>query len=125
MIPQRPSRVANLIRREISCIIQQELHDPRIGFVTVTRVTITKDLKQADIWVSVLGNDEQRNSTFELLEAKNHHILELLAPKVRLRYLPHLNFHLDKSIEYSIHIDSLLTKLKKEEGWEQNEKDNN
>lgn len=119
MIPKRTNRVANLIKREISQIIQQELEDPRIGFVTITKVTVTNDLKQADVWISVLGTLEQKKDSLKTLNNAHYYIQELLAPRVKLRFLPQIHFHLDHSIEYSSHIGKIIQKLKKEENWEQ------
>lgn len=118
MIPKRKSRVANLLKREISAIIQHELQDPRIGFVTVTKADISKDLKLADIWISVLGDAKQKEDSLETLNHAHYYIQELLAPRITLRYLPQIRFHLDDSIEYNAHIDDVITKLKEQEGWE-------
>lgn len=117
MKPQRTSRVAELLKREISNIIQQDLQDPRLGFVTVTKVTVTKDLKQADIWISVMGDDTVKHSSIEALTHAQNRIKELLAGRIKLRFLPSLQFHLDTSIEYNAHISEIISRLREEEGW--------
>jgi len=116
MIPDRIARVEELLKREISSIIQGDLQDPRIGFVTVTKVSVTKDLKHANIWISVFeqGKNKKKDSINALEHARNR-IQSCLANRVTLRYLPHLQFHLDNSIEYSSHIDEVIERLKKEE----------
>lgn len=118
MIPQRLARVAELIKRQISSIIQQDLQDPRLGFTTVTKVTITRDLKQADIWVSVMGDNTAQITSVAILTRAQKYIRELLAGRIELRYMPALRFHLDTSIEHSSHIAEILSRLKKEEGWD-------
>lgn len=118
MIPQRTARVAELIKRQVSNIIQQDLQDPRLGFVTVTKVSVTKDLKQADIWCSVMGDDTAKQKSIQTLTHAQKYIRELLGGKIKLRYLPALHFHLDASIEYNAHINEILSRLRKEEKWE-------
>lgn len=118
MIPQRLVRVAGLIKKEISNIIQRDLHDPNLGFITVTKTTVTRDLKQSDIWISVMGDEDSKKRTMEMLNESKQHIWELLASRVKLKYLPAIRFHLDTTIEYSIHINDIITRLRKEEHWE-------
>lgn len=118
MIPQRTVRVGELLKREISNIIQQDLQDPRLGFVTVTRVTVTKDLQQANIWISVMGDDTAKHTSMGILTHAQNRIKELLIGRVKLRYIPSIQFHLDTSIEYNAHISDLIARLRKEEGWE-------
>lgn len=112
------ARIAQLLKKEISAIIQHELQDPRIGFVTITKVDITKDLKMANVWISILGDEKQKIASLETLNHAHYYIQELLAPRVALRRLPQIQFHIDDSIEYNSHIETVITKLKEEEGWE-------
>lgn len=118
MIPQRTARVGELIKRQISDIIQKELQDPGLGFVTVTKVTLTKDLKQANVWISIMGDDATKHTSMEILTHAQNRIKELLSGRVKLRYLPNLQFHLDTSIEYNAHIDEIISRLREEEGWD-------
>lgn len=118
MIPQRTARVGELLKREISNIIQQDLQNPRLGFVTVTKVIVTKDLKLANVWLSVMGNDTVKQTSIDILTHAQSRIKELLAGRVKLRYLPALQFHLDTSIEYNVHINEIISRLRKEEGWD-------
>jgi ribosome-binding factor A len=119
MIPQRQNRVSELIKREISIVLQQEMQDPRIGFVTVTKVIITQDLKHAKVLVSILGDDSAKKTSMEAINNSLGKIKELLASRIKLRYMPTIQFQLDTSIEYSAHINDLLARLKKEEGWDE------
>lgn len=125
MIPQRTARIEELLKREISIIIQQKLQDPRIGFATITKVDVTPDLKQAVCWISVLetGPKTKETSLNALTGARNK-IQENLSHRIRLRYLPKLQFRLDDSIQYGAHIDEVIEKLKKEEGRIKDEQDN-
>lgn len=122
MIPDRIARVGELLKREISNIIQQELQDPRIGFVTVTKVTVTRDLKQANIWISVFKDGiEAKQASLKAITHARNRIQNCLAHRVKLRYLPQLQFRLDAAIEYNAHIDEIIERLHKEEGREDNE----
>lgn len=118
MIPQRTERVGELLKREISNIVQQDLQDPRLGFVTITKVTVTKDLKQANIFISIMGNDAVKHTTMDILTHAQNRIKELLVGRIRLRFLPALQFILDTSIEYDAHINEIISRLRKEEGWD-------
>lgn len=118
MIPQRTARVGELLKREISNIIQRDLQDPRLGFVTVTRVSVTKDLKQTDIWISVMGDHTVKHTSLDTLNHARNRIKELLSGRVTLRFLPGLRFHLDTSIEYNAHISEVIERLRKEEKWD-------
>lgn len=118
MIPQRTERVGELLKRELSNIIQQDLQNPKLGFATITKVTVTKDLKVANIWISVMGNDIEKQTSINILVHAQNRIKELLAGRVNLRYLPILQFHLDTSIEYDVHINEIISRLRKEEGWD-------
>jgi len=118
MIPKRSERVNELIKRELSNILQREISDPRLGFVSVTKVTVTKDIKQAQVLISVLGDETAKKKSMEALHHAKKYIRELLAGRVKLRYMPDLFFYLDTTIEYNAHITDVINKLKHEEGWE-------
>lgn len=112
----RIEKVQELIKQEVSQIILQELKDPRIGFVTVTQVDVTGDLRMAKIYVSIMGSDEQIKNTWDGLQAALGFIRREIGHRIRLRCTPELSFHLDKSLDYSVHIQELLTKIKAEDG---------
>lgn len=118
MIPNRKARVSELIKRQLGVILQQDLQDQFPAMISVTNVSVTKDLKQADIWVSVLGDENKKNQSMQMLLNEQKKIREMLAGGVKLRYVPSLRFHLDTSIEYNVHIDDILSRLKKEENWQ-------
>jgi ribosome-binding factor A len=108
----RNDKVSEALRREIGSIIQYELKDPRLGFVTVTRVELTHDLRYAKIFFSVLGKEEERAKTKAALDSALGFIRCLIAERIRLRFVPELSFHEDRSIEYSIQIQEALDKVK-------------
>ncbi len=112
----RPSAVSHFLKREISQIIAHEMRDPRMGFATVTRVDMSDDLKHARVYVSVYGSERERNECLTALNHARGYIQHRLSPRVRLKYMPELSFVLDRSIEYSIHIDEVLKKIEDEKG---------
>jgi ribosome-binding factor A len=111
----RVQKVAGLLKTEISIIIQTRLRDPRIGFVTLSDVTLTREMKIANVYFTVLGNDEQIASTLEGLERARPFIQNELASRVRLRYLPVLRFFHDSSYEYGSRIEKILKTLEHQE----------
>ncbi|OBR66820.1 ribosome-binding factor A [Paenibacillus oryzae] len=107
----RVGRVSEQIKKELSQIIQAELKDPRIGFITVTGVEATSDLSQARIYLSVLGNDEQKEATLKALASATGFLRSELGKRMKLRHTPELLFKFDSSIEYGSRIESLLESI--------------
>ena len=114
----RTERVASLIKEEISQILSREYSDPHYGFVTVTDVKMTADLKIARIALSVLGNAEMRERTMEMLEEEKHHIRGALGSRVTLKYTPSLQFYLDESLERADRINRLIRQIHRDDGTE-------
>jgi len=108
----RKERVEEAIKKEVSLIIHDELKDPRIGFVTITRVELTKDLRNAKIFYSVLGKDEDCKKTRLALDSALGYIRSLVAQRINLRFATELIFHEDHSTEYSVRIEEVLNKIK-------------
>lgn len=106
--------MGDLLQKEISSIILQELKDPRLGFVTVTGVSVSDDLRNARIFVSVLGSHDEIQQTFDGLQSATGFIRNCIGKRVRLRYVPELSFRLDESVSYGAHIEELLRNLKSE-----------
>ncbi len=109
----RPKRVGHLIREEISDIIMKRLKDPRVGFVTVTQVEISKDLRRAKVYVSVMGSREEVDLSLEGLNSAKYFIKRELGKRVRLKFLPDLDFVYDESMEHAFRIDSILRELRR------------
>ncbi len=111
----RVEKVQELMKQEISQIVQRELKDPRIGFVTVTSVECTGDLREAKIYVSIMGSEQQVKDSWTGLNRGLGFIRREIGKRIRLRFTPELTFELDKSLDYSAHIQELLLKIKAEE----------
>lgn len=107
----RVGRVGEQIKKELSQIIQTELKDPRIGFITVTGVEVTGDLSQAKVYLSVLGSDEQKEATLKALGSGSGFIRSELGKRIRFRHIPELIFKFDSSIEYGSRIESILEQI--------------
>ena len=109
----RQEKLAEELRKEISSIIQKEVKDPRLGFVTITRVEMTQDLRYAKIFFSVLGEDKEYKKTRQALDSALGFIRSLIAQRVKLRFAPEIVFKEDRSSEYSIKIQKLLDEIKR------------
>jgi ribosome-binding factor A len=104
----RMRRVNEAVREVVSARLAEGLRDPRIGFVTVTSVDTSPDLRQARVYVSVLGDDEQRAETMAGLESA-HGLLQLsVAQELRIKHTPTLQFVFDESIQTGMRISELL-----------------
>src|SRR6187200_3531062 len=105
---QRMRRVNELMREVIGSAIASELEDPRIGFVTVTSVDTSADLRQARVYVSVLGDPEQRDETMAGLESAHGVLQQSVARELSLKHKPTLQFVFDESIDRGMRISELL-----------------
>ena len=111
---QRRERVAQRIKEEISNIIHDKIKDPRIGFLTITKVELTNDLRIAKVFYSVLGSDDKKKEACEGLASAIKYIRKLLGDTIELRYTPEIIFKLDTSTEYNLHIGKIFDKIEKE-----------
>lgn len=106
------SRMNGEVQREISKIIARDIKDPRINPMTsVVSVDVTPDLKYAKVFVSVLGNDEEKEKTRKGLASASSHIRSLLAKSLNLRNTPELTFLIDDSIEYGVNMSKKIDEL--------------
>ena len=110
---KRTDRVAELIRAELGRIILQ-LRDPRVGFVTITRVELSADLHYAKVFYSVIGNQAKRGETQEALRHARGFLQKDLAQELNLRYTPHLDFYYDQSLDHSLEIGGILKEIERE-----------
>jgi ribosome-binding factor A len=108
---KRLQRVNQLIKEELSGLLQRELKDPRIGFVTVTEVETTNDLRAAKVYVSVLGSDAEWKASLAALESAKGFIRNWLRAHLDLRATPTLDFRPDRSMQHAAHIQGLLKQL--------------
>jgi len=110
---QRTQRLDELLREEISAIVARDVHDPRVGFVTVTSVDVTPDLRHATVWVSVIGQPDERSETVRAL-GRAMPFLRRELRVLRLKRIPELHLRLDDTAERGTRVLSILQAL--EEG---------
>ena len=112
MTSYRTDQVGEQVREEIMSIIRRDLKDPRIGFVSITAVRMSPDLRQARVRISVLGDPQQKKTSLQgLISAKGLIRHELGRRLQNLKFSPELHFELDPSIEYSVRISELLKEV--------------
>ncbi len=114
MSSQRSGRVQEAIRQEVSNIIHGQIRDPRLGFLTITGVELTKDLRYARIYFSVLGEDKEKKLALRGLNSAKGYIKGILGDRIKLRYMPDIEFKIDETLERTRHIYDLFEKIKKE-----------
>ncbi|MCL5292535.1 MAG: 30S ribosome-binding factor RbfA [Actinobacteria bacterium] len=115
---ERTQKVAENIREKVSEIIQREIKDPRVGFVTVTGAEVTPDLREAKIFVTVLGDVKRRREAIEGLTSAAGFIRGELGKHMRTKYTPHLTFLYDESVDKGMRIERLISKVSKKEAAE-------
>lgn len=121
---KRVNRISEEIRKIVSELLTIGLKDPRVNPMTsVTKVDITRDLGFANIYVSVLGEKDEKDETLKGLESAKGFIRKEIASKIDLRYVPELIFHLDESIEQGIYMSRLIEKVAKEDEKKKEGKD--
>ena len=110
---RRPDRLAEAIREEVASFLTDRVKDPRIvGLVTVTAVDVTRDLRTAKVFVSVLGSDADRATTFEGLNSLAGHLRSRLGKSLGLRSAPEIFFRHDESVARAARIETLLAQIK-------------
>ena len=107
----RMDKINHQIQKEISLILQRELGDPRLKFVTITKAEVSRDLKFAKISFSVLGNTQKLEDAKKGLEKAKGLIRKLVGESVKMRYTPQLFFVHDRSLEYSARIEETLKEI--------------
>src|SRR5499425_1301212 len=113
---KRLDRVNQLIKEEVSMLLQRELKDPRLGFVTVTEVETSKDLRSAKVFVSVLGDDRQWEGSMAALASARGFVRNWLRQHLDLRVTPEVEFRPDRSMEHAARIQALLRQVGGEPG---------
>ncbi len=110
---RRPDRVAEAIREEVATFLAEGVKDPRVtGLVTITGVDVTRDLRHARIFVSIMGTDEERTQTLAGLTSVAGHLRGRIGRALRLRVAPELDFQIDRSVASAARIESLLAQIK-------------
>lgn len=115
----RMDRVNQQVKREIGKIVQLELSDPRLEFVSITNVDVSKDLRNAKVYFSVLGDGGCKEAACKGLNGAGGAIRGYLSKKLNMRCTPELRFYLDKSIEYSSLVEETLKEIHDEDKSDQ------
>jgi ribosome-binding factor A len=108
----RPDRVADQIRSELGLLLTRDVHDPGIGFVTITRVQMTPDLQQARVFYTSLGDDKARTNSARALDRALPFLRRQIGTRLRLKRVPALTFLYDESIAGQDRIEQLLAEIK-------------
>src|SRR5687768_7344374 len=111
----RPERVGEAIRDELSILLAREVHDPGIGFITLTQVKVAPDLQLARVYYTSMGDEKSRRETARALERARPFLRRQIAQRLRLRRAPELQFFYDESIAHQDRIERILQDLKAEE----------
>lgn len=115
MVPgYRHDRVSDQIRGEVAEMVEAELKDPRIGFVTVTRVDLSADFSHARVLVSVLGDEQARKDSLVGLQSAAGYVRHEVTQRLRLRRAPEITFVLDRGAEEAARVEELLGKIREE-----------
>jgi ribosome-binding factor A len=108
----RPARVADQIRSELATLLAREVHDPGIGFITLTRVQVTPDLQQARVYYTALGDDPTRRNSARALERAAPFLRRQIGSRLRLRRTPELTFVFDESVAGQDRIEQILDEIR-------------
>lgn len=111
---RRIDRVEEACKEELAEILEREVKDPRIGFVTITRVKVTKDLGHAQVFISILGNEEEARDTLAGLESARGVVRSHLGKHLRLKFLPELEFIRERVAEEALRLDDILKRSREE-----------
>ena len=112
--PSRQLRVGEQIREELAELIARQVHDPGIGFLTLTHVKLTPDLQQARVYYTTIGDDKARRETAKALQRATPFLRRMIGQRVRLRRVPELQFFFDESVEKQDRIEQILLDLERE-----------
>lgn len=113
-IPYRREKLSSQIVRDVAEILQQELKDPRMGFVTVTRVVVSPDFKYARVFVSIMGAEKEKKLTMSALGHAVGFVQRQLSRRLRLRQVPEVSFTRDDSIDKAFKVTEMIEKLSRE-----------
>ena len=110
----RPEKVGEQIRIELSQLIARDVHDPGVGFITLTKVTVTADLQLARVYYTTLGDEKAQKETGKALHRASPFLRRQIAQRVRLRRVPEIEFFYDKSVAQHDRVERILQELKAE-----------
>ena len=107
----RVEKLQELIKQEVGKMLLTDLKDPRIGFVTVTDVEMTGDLREAKIYVSIMGGQDEIKNSLEGLNSALGFVRREIGKRIKIRFTPEISFALDTSLDYGDHIQKLLLQV--------------
>src|SRR5205807_6022481 len=113
--PHRQEKLGELITAEVSDLLRTRVKDPRVGFVSITHVEVSGDLRHAKVFVSVMGTEKEQSVTIQALKHASGFLRSELASRITIRYMPELTFKLDTSIEQGSRILELIRQIENEE----------
>lgn len=117
---RRADRVGEAIREEVARFLNEGAKDPRlVGLVTVTAVEVTRDLRHARVFVTILGSDSERAASIDALDSMKGHLRSRLAKTLRLRVAPELGFRVDDSVARAARIESLLAQVREKKAGDE------
>ena len=106
----RTRRVGEQIQREMAQLVQQEIKDPRLGLVTISAVKLSKDMSHANIFFTILNDEQSIEETLKILDGASGFLRHELGKRMQLRIVPHIHFKYDESISYGNDLSSLINK---------------
>ncbi|MCC6544287.1 MAG: 30S ribosome-binding factor RbfA [Nitrospirae bacterium] len=112
---KRTDRIGDQIRAEIADIIARKLKDPRVGFVTVTSVDVSDDLRHAKVYISILGDEKTQVETMKGLNSASGYVRGEIGRRIKIKFTPDIVFRLDNSLEEAAHVLDILDHIKKED----------
>lgn len=112
----RTEKVAEEIKHRVSDVLTKDLAELNLGLVTVTKVRVSRDLKNAKIFLSFIGNKDSAEACIEKINYRKKQIRMHLSSKIHLRFIPELSFYYDDTIEYANRIDELIKQIHKDDG---------
>jgi ribosome-binding factor A len=118
----RMLKINSLMKRELSQIIGYELRDPHLGFITVVGIEVTRDLRQAKAFVSIMGDEVQKKKSLRGLLKARGFIQKELGSRLSMKFIPSMKFVLDNSLDHAMHIEEVLKKIKEDEVRSENDK---
>lgn len=111
----RQNKLRELLKEEVSDILRREIKDPRLGFFTVMDAEITSDLRHAKVFVSIMGSEEERKQSMEVLKHAQHFVRQEFGKRVRMKVLPDIQFLHDESVDRGMRIFELLEEIKRDD----------
>ncbi len=111
----RQEKLVQLLKEEISDILRREIKDPRLGFFTIIDAEISSDLRHAKIFVSILGSEEERKQSMDVLKHAQHFVRQEFGKRVRMKVLPDIQFYKDETVDKGVRMLELLEEIKKDE----------